>query len=95
MSVADHPHAELVFALSLPPVLSKVFVLLMSEQRVTNDMINDVVKLAEPKYTMFRLRKTLNKYNVDIKSKRYYGYWLEPSDKKKLAEVATPESNSQ
>lgn len=84
--MSEQDYQDIIFAFSLPPVLSKVFLLLMEEQRITNEMIHKLT--GHPKYTMFRLRKTLNKHDVDVKSKRYFGYWLEPADKQKLVEAA-------
>lgn len=80
---------DFAFVFSLPPMLEKIFVLLLQHHRVTTEQITaQVPKCAEPKSAMFRLRKFLKKYEVELKSKRHMGYWIEPADKKKLLDAA-------
>lgn len=80
---------DLAFAFSLPPLMEKVFRLLLQYPRMTTEQLAARLPSgSEPKCSMFRMRKFLLKHGVELKSQRYIGYWIEPADKKKLIETA-------
>jgi len=81
--------ADIAFLFSLPPKLEKLFRLLLLHSRVTTAMIvAELGAKADAKMTIFRLRKYLAEsgHEVDIKSKRHLGYWIERDDKSRLME---------
>lgn len=41
----------------------------------------------EAKVAIHRLRARMKLYGVEIKAKRYYGFWLEPDQKAKVKEL--------
>lgn len=87
---------DVSFAFALPPMLEKVFRLLLTNKRVTTQMIADHLGAnIDVKMTMFRLRKHLKPHNVEVHSKRHIGYWLSDEAKEQLisAMELTPPSN--
>ncbi len=96
IKLLETDNTDIAFVFSLPPILEKIFRMLLQQPRVTSEMISERVNAAtEPKTAVFRLRKYLQRYDVDIKSKRYLGYWIEPADKKRLLEAirVTPQGS--
>ena len=87
--------SDLAFIYGLPPVLEKLLRMLLSNQRITNEMIEEQLRLKTlPKVTVFRLRRFLKPHGIDIQSKRHLGYWLTPEDKQVLeAGERNPRSN--
>lgn len=80
---------DFAFAFSLPPMLEKVFRLLMAQSRVTGEQISArLPQGAEAKCAVFRLRKSLKPFGVTVQSKRHIGYWIDPADKKRLLQSA-------
>lgn len=62
----------------LPPSLAKILVLLVENQVVTARMIELDQRLTkDAKVAIHRLRRRLEASEVDIKSRRDVGYWLE------------------
>lgn len=79
---------DVAFMFSLPPILEKVFKLLLLNKRVTTQMVADNVGTEiDVKMTMFRLRKYLKPHGVDVQSKRHIGYWLDQETKERLIEA--------
>lgn len=82
-------HADLAFHYNLPPMLEKIFRLLMSQSRMTSEQLAArLPQGAMPKFVICRLRKTLKPHGVEIQSKRHMGYWITDADKKKVIERA-------
>lgn len=79
---------DVAFMFSLPPMLEKVFRLLLLNKRVTTQMVSDSLgSEIDVKMTMFRLRKYLKPHDVEVKSKRHIGYWLESDVKERLLDA--------
>ena len=79
---------DVAFKFALPPMLEKVFRLLLLNKRVTTQMIADHLGAdIDVKMTMFRLRKYLKPQGVDVQSKRHIGYWLDQEVKERLIEA--------
>lgn len=80
--------ADIAFMFSLPPMLEKAFKLLLTNQRVTTQMIAENLGAdIDAKMTMFRLRKYLTSHGVEVKSKRHLGYWIDPAAKSQLVDA--------
>lgn len=80
---------DFAFAFSLPPMLERVFRLLMAQPRVTTEQIAArLPQGAEVKCAMFRLRKMLKKAGVEVQSQRHIGYWITHEEKKKAMQIA-------
>lgn len=89
LKTAELDATDFAFAFSLPPVLEKVFRLLMTQPRATTEQISArLPQGAEVKCAMFRLRKCLKSSGDVIQSKRHIGYWIDPADKKRLLQTA-------
>lgn len=79
---------DVAFMFSLPPMLEKVFKLLLQNQRVTTQMVVDSLGTEiDVKMTMFRLRKYLKPHAIEVNSKRHIGYWLNQDVKERLIEA--------
>ena len=71
----------------LPPLLGKLFHLLMTNPLVTNDMVEKDAELTHDiAAAFFRLRRRLDVQGITIHSQRDLGYWIEPEDKAKVRE---------
>lgn len=80
-------NTDIAFMFSLPPMLEKLFKLLLKQPRVTTEMIVEGLGAeVDAKMTVFRLRKYLKPHDIDVKSKRHLGYWIEPAEKERLFE---------
>jgi hypothetical protein len=97
---------NLAVTFKLTPVLNNLMGLLLALPNVTPEMIRQRLEIApDAKVAIHRLRKHLEPYSIEIKSRRNLGYWLEDETKlrirRMLAEklraasgtAATPESN--
>lgn len=87
---------DLAFVFSLPPLLTHIFKMLLEQSRVTTEQLtNQLPEGTDVKSAMFRLRRFLKSHEVELKSRRYLGYWVDPADKTKLLELAriTQEGN--
>lgn len=81
---------DLAFVFSLPPLLTQIFRMLLEQSRVTTEQLTtQLPEGTDVKSAMFRLRRFLKAHEVDLKSRRYLGYWVEPADKTRLLEIAT------
>jgi hypothetical protein len=88
IKLIENDKTDLAVVFSLPPVLEKLFRMLLQHPRVASETLAERLNInGEAKTAVFRLRKYLSQYNVDIKSRRHFGYWIEPEDKKRLLEV--------
>jgi hypothetical protein len=68
--------------------------LLVALPTVTNKMIRQHIS-HKPKATIYRLRRHLIGWGVEIHSRRYVGYWIEDKDKARLrAYVRTNKESS-
>jgi hypothetical protein len=98
---------NLAVTFKLTPVLNNLMGLLLALPNVTPEMIRQRLEIApDAKVAIHRLRKHLEPYGIDIKSRRNLGYWLEDETKltirrmlaEKLRAAAgadTPESNDE
>ena len=69
---------EMRRAFRLSEVLAKLLQLLMTEPRVTQQMIEHDHRLStDAKVAIHRLRRRLKPYNIRIETLRGDGYWLE------------------
>ena len=89
LKTAELDATDFAFVFSLPPMLEKIFRLMMAQPRVTSEQLAArLPQGAEVKCAVFRLRKCLKPFGVNVQSKRHIGYWIEQSDKKKLLQTA-------
>lgn len=80
--------AELAFVFSLPPMLAKLLKHLLEKRLTSSDAAAKAMGVSsEPKTAVFRLRKVLQRYGVDIKSRRHLGYWIEADEKQRLVDA--------
>ena len=76
---------RLARAYKLPPKLVGMLSLLIDKEIVTADMIEHEHQLATcAKVGMWRLRRRLRPYSIEIKALATVGYWLEPEVKDKI-----------
>lgn len=62
----------------LPPSLAKILLLLVQNKVVTAGMIETEHRLTkDAKVALHRLRRRLEEADIEIKSRRDVGYWLE------------------
>ena len=63
----------------LPLLLSNLMKLLMTTPTATDNMIRQ--HTPKPKAAMFRLRKHLAGWKIEVQSRRGVGYWINDKDK--------------
>lgn len=92
----------LAVTFKLTPVLNNLLGLLLALPNVTPEMIRQRLEIAsDAKVGMHRLRKHLEKFGVEIQSRRNLGYWLEDETKLKIRKLvaekqrATSEGNDE
>ena len=66
----------------LPPLLSNLMGLLMSTTTVSMQSVYMITP--KPKAAMFRLRKHLADWKVEVHSRRGVGYWINDKDKARI-----------
>lgn len=67
---------------------AKLLALLMEVPVASADIIQRRVKMStEAKVAIHRLRARMKLYNVEIKAKRFYGFWLDMEEKAKIKEM--------
>lgn len=77
----------------LPPSLRRILGLLVALSYVTHEMLEQQLGLAASgRVAIYRLRRRLKPYGIEIKSRQSVGYWLEPAMKEKIRGV-TSKSN--
>lgn len=85
------PTVDLQFAFKIPQSMAKLLLLLLNNKSLTTQEISQVHKIStDGRTAAHRLRRYLKDYNIEIKSRREIGYWLEPETKdmiKKLADT--------
>ena len=83
----DH---RLVLAFDLPPKLSDLLGLLLNSPVVSSLTIRQRLEIAsDAKVAIYRLRKTMAKFDVAIHWRRGYGYWLDEATKQRITEKVT------
>lgn len=79
---------NLAVTFRLTPVLNNLLGLLLSLPNVTSEMIRQRLEIAtDAKVAIHRLRRHLEPWKIEIKSRRSLGYWLEDEDKEKIREA--------
>lgn len=58
---------------------------LLEQERVTPEEVDMV--LANPRKAMWRIRKDLEPHDIEIKSWRNQGYWIDADDKPRIIEL--------
>lgn len=72
----------------LPLTLAKILALLMRNQVVTVPMIEQEHRITkDAKVAIHRLRRRLGNTEVEIKSRRDFGYWLEKADRERVVDM--------
>jgi hypothetical protein len=80
---------DIQFAFKLSPSLAKLLMIMLEETLVTTKEVSDKYKIAtDGRVAMYRLRNYLRGYDIEIMSRRELGYWLEPSTKQKVIDLA-------
>lgn len=76
---------EMRRAFRLSEVLAQLLRLLLTENRVTQQMIEHDYRLStDAKVAIHRLRRRLKPHNIRIETLRGDGYWLEPEMKQQI-----------
>jgi hypothetical protein len=86
----EHPvgHEHYIMPFGLTQQQAKLLALLMEVPVASADIIQRRVKMStEAKVAIHRLRARMKLYDVEIKAKRFYGFWLEPDQKIKVKEL--------
>jgi DNA-binding response OmpR family regulator len=74
----------------LTPSLANVLGLLVSLPYVDADTVQERLELfTNMKVAICRLRKELAPHGIEIKSRRFSGYWLDDADKQKIKALTT------
>ena len=88
--VKEHPvgREDYIMPFCLTQQQAKLLALLMEVPVASADIIQRRVKMStEAKVAIHRLRARMKLYDVEIKAKRFYGFWLEPDQKIKVKEL--------
>ena len=76
---------DFVRVFRLTPALASLLGLLMEKPTVTkSDIEADGRVPANVRVSVCRLRKEMEQIGVEVKSRRYIGYWIEDVDKQKV-----------
>ena len=79
---------------SLPPILANLLELLVTQPYVTQEIAEEQLGICKDlKVAICRLRRELEPWGIEIKSKRFTGYWLGGDTKAKIKSLLTVESN--
>lgn len=80
---------DIQFALGVSKSHAHILVYLYEEKYVTCRGIENERKITkDAKVAIHRLRRRLEGTGIEIRSQREVGYWLDPSSKEKLKELA-------
>jgi hypothetical protein len=91
-TVLNQKSPAMVAKLNLTPALSDLLGLLISLPFVTAHNVQDQLAIfTNLKVGICRLRKILQPHGVEIKSRRFAGYWLSEKDKEYLRTLLTDE----
>ena len=66
----------------LPTMLGNLMGLLMEKPTATLSALRRITP--KPKAAMFRLRRHLEGWKIEVHSRRYVGYWIEDKDKARI-----------
>ena len=67
---------------------AKLLALLMDVPVASADIIQRKIKMStEAKVAVHRLRNRMKLHGIEIKAKRYYGFWLDSEEKAKIREM--------
>lgn len=76
---------NLAVTFRLTPVLNNLMGLVLSQRIVTPEMIRQRLEIApDAKVAICRLRKAIEPWGLEIKSRRNVGYWFEDEAKAKI-----------
>ena len=79
---------------SLPPILAKLLELLVALPYVNQEAAEEQLGICKDlKVAICRLRRELEPRGIEIKSRRFTGYWLDADTKAKIQSLLTVESN--
>ena len=73
----------------LAPSMRKLLALLMANEYVTADLIGTDIQ-SDAKVAIHRLRALLEPWGIEIKSRRFVGYWLTAETKIHIKNLITP-----
>lgn len=77
-------------AFRLTPQETSLMLLLLTMEFVSNDLIYERLNVAtEVRVAIYRLRRSLKRYQISIESKRNFGYWLNSETKAKVKALIT------
>lgn len=77
-------------AFRLTPQETSLMLLLLTMEFVSNDLIYERLNVAtEVWVAIYRLRRSLKRYQISIESKRNFGYWLNSETKAKVKALIT------
>lgn len=86
----------LISAYRLPASLAELLSLLLNQPFVTVEVIENHLKVSKDlKVAVFRLRRELAPYGIEIMSRRYTGYWLEEETKERIRAAVTEKVSAQ
>jgi hypothetical protein len=72
----------------LTPQETNLMLLLLTMKYVPPELIYDKLNVAtEIRVAMYRLRKALTRFNIQIQSKRTFGYWLTDETKVRVRAI--------
>lgn len=75
----------LACAFRLAPASRNILGLLLAVPLVTGEMVQQRLGLAsDAKVAMHRLKKALAPFNIEVKSQRHIGYWLDAETKERI-----------
>lgn len=81
---------QLISAFRIPPTLANLLSLLISTPYVTAEEVEKKLGACKDlKVAICRLRKELAKYEIEIKSRRFSGYWIEDATKDRIRAMLT------
>ncbi len=81
-------HENYIMPFGLTQQQAKLLAVLMEVPVADNHMLQQRAKMGtEAKVAIHRLRARMKLYDVEIKAKRYYGFWLDPDQKAKVKEL--------
>ncbi len=82
----------LLVTFRLTPKLTNLLGLLIATDLVTQDMIQDRLRIAtEAKVAIHRLRTALLPWAIRILSRRNTGWWLDKASKQRIEELLSPQ----
>lgn len=81
---------QLVSTFRIPPSLANLLSMLISTPYVTTEEVEKQLGACKDlKVAICRLRKMLVSYEIEIKSRRFSGYWIEEATKDRIRAMLT------